>query len=187
MAWGRSPFGTSSRESHWASRCHTLPGLWALPSGQLVHARDTKADPFTALQFSNDGRLLAIATQSGATEVWDVSSWNVQQKFAASSAIYTLAISPDNRLLAGETDYDIQIWSLPTQKRLAVLHAPFDCYCLNSLAFSPDSATLASADGDTAISQLATWRCPRCGANMCIGPNLTAQQLAFRCKLPDTS
>jgi Putative transposase len=35
--------------------------------------------------------------------------------------------------------------------------------------------------------QLATWRCPRCGANMHIGPNLTAQQLAFRCKLSDTS
>ncbi len=34
-------------------------------------------------------------------------------------------------------------------------------------------------------SALATWRCPRCGANMNIGPNLTAQQLAFRC--PDTS
>ena len=34
---------------------------------------------------------------------------------------------------------------------------------------------------------LAIWRCPRCGANMNIGPNLTAQQLAFRCDLPDTS
>jgi hypothetical protein len=42
-------------------------------------------------------------------------------------------------------------------------------------------------DPRVAISQLATWRCPRCGANMCIGPNLTAQQLAFRCKLSDTS
>ena len=35
--------------------------------------------------------------------------------------------------------------------------------------------------------QLATWRCPRCGANMQIGPNLTSQQLAFRCRLPDSS
>jgi hypothetical protein len=35
-----------------------------------------------------------------------------------------------------------------------------------------------------ANSQLATWRCPRCGANMHIGPNLTSQQLAFRCKCP---
>jgi Putative transposase len=37
------------------------------------------------------------------------------------------------------------------------------------------------------VSQVASWRCPRCGANMCIGSNLTAQQLAFRCKLSDTS
>lgn len=34
-------------------------------------------------------------------------------------------------------------------------------------------------------SPQAAWRCPRCGANMSIGPNLTAQQLAFLC--PDTS
>jgi len=34
-------------------------------------------------------------------------------------------------------------------------------------------------------SSQAAWCCPRCGANMNIGPNLTAQQLAFRC--PDTS
>ena len=35
--------------------------------------------------------------------------------------------------------------------------------------------------------QQANWRCPRCGANMRIGPNLTSQQLAFRCRLPDSS
>jgi hypothetical protein len=34
-------------------------------------------------------------------------------------------------------------------------------------------------------SPQASWHCPRCGANMFIGPNLTAQQLALRC--PDTS
>jgi integrase/recombinase XerD len=33
----------------------------------------------------------------------------------------------------------------------------------------------------------ASWRCPRCGANMAIGSNFTAQQLAFRGKLSDTS
>jgi len=36
-------------------------------------------------------------------------------------------------------------------------------------------------------SPLAIWRCPRCGANMLIGPNLNAQQLAFRCMLTDSS
>ena len=36
-------------------------------------------------------------------------------------------------------------------------------------------------------SPLAIWRCTLCGANMNIGPNLTAQQLAYRCKLADSS
>jgi ribosomal protein L37AE/L43A len=36
-------------------------------------------------------------------------------------------------------------------------------------------------------SPMAIWRCTRCGANMNIGPNLTAQQLAYRCKLTDSS
>lgn len=125
--------------------------VWALPSNELLHTLDTTADPATKLRFSNDGRLLAIATKSGTVKVWDVASWKVQQEFAASSAVHVLAISPDNHFLAVATTYDKQIWELPTQKRLAVLHAPFDCYCLMSLAFSPDGAMLASADGDTAI------------------------------------
>ena len=146
-----APAAVSPNGSFVAAVCSdNVLRLWALPSGELVHTRDTKADPFTELRFSNDGRLLAMAAQSGATEVWDVSSWKVLQQFAASSAVYFLAISLDNHLLAGATDYDTEIWNLPTQRRLAVLHAPFDCYCLNSLAFSPDGAMLASADGDTA-------------------------------------
>jgi Putative transposase/Phage integrase, N-terminal SAM-like domain len=42
-------------------------------------------------------------------------------------------------------------------------------------------------DSPIASSQVATWRCPRCGANMHIGPYLTSQQLTFRCRLPDSS
>ena len=147
-----APAAVSPNGSFVAAVCSdNVLRLWALPSGELFHTRATKADPFTELQFSNDGRLLAIATQSGATEVWDVSSWKVQQQVAASSPVYFLTISPDNHLLAGATDYDTEIWNLTTQKRAAVLHAPFDCYCLNALAFSPDGTMLASADGDTAI------------------------------------
>jgi WD40 repeat protein len=119
--------------------------VWALPSGELVHDLDTKADPATKLRLSDDGRLLAIAAKSGTIKVWDIASWGVRQELAVSSPARVLAISPDNRLLAIATDHDEQIWELPTQKRLAVLHTPFDCYCLMYLAFS------ASTDGDTSI------------------------------------
>ena len=125
--------------------------VWALPSGEMLHTFDDNGDPAARLRPSNDGRLLAIAAKSGKIKLWDVASWKVQQEFATSSAVRVLAISPDNHLLAVATDFDEQIWEFPIQKRLAVLHAPFDCYCLISLAFSPDGAMLASADGDTAI------------------------------------
>jgi len=125
--------------------------VWVLPSGELLHVLNNNADPANRLRFSNDGSLLAIATKSGTIKVWDVSSWKVQGEVAASSAVHALTISPDNQLLALATDFDEQILELPTQKRLAVLHAPFDCYCLMSLGFSPVGAMLASADGDTAI------------------------------------
>ncbi|HET9309223.1 MAG TPA: hypothetical protein VFO46_24635 [Candidatus Sulfotelmatobacter sp.] len=125
--------------------------VWALPSGKLLHALDTTADPATRLHLSDDGRLLAIAYKSWTIKVWDVASWKVQQEFAAPSAVRAFVISPDNHLLAFATDHDKQIWELSTQKRLAVLHSPFDCYCLMYLAFSPDDTMLSSTDGDTAI------------------------------------
>jgi len=125
--------------------------VWALPSGEMLHTFDANGDPAARLRLSNDGRLFAIAARSGTIKVWDVASWKVQQEFAASSAVRALTISSDNHLVALATDFDEQIWEFPIQKRLAVLHAPFDCYCLISLAFSPDGAMLASADGDTAI------------------------------------
>ena len=42
---------------------------------------------------------------------------------------------------------------------------------------------------DTTITPavMATWDCPRCGGSMQMGPNLTASQLALRCKFFDTS
>jgi WD40 repeat protein len=117
----------------------------------MLHTFDPNGDPAARLRLSNDGRLLAIAAKSGTIKIWDVASWRVEQEFAASSAVRALTISSDNHLLALATDFDEQVWELPTEKRLSVLHAPFDCYCLMSLAFSPDGAMLASADGDTAI------------------------------------
>jgi hypothetical protein len=40
---------------------------------------------------------------------------------------------------------------------------------------------------DTAATPAATWRCPRCGAFMIVGPILTAHQLAAVCLLLDSS
>jgi WD40 repeat protein len=123
--------------------------VWNFPSGDLVRSLDTRSKPITGLQLSDDGRLLAISNEKGSIELWDVASGRVQAEPSASSAIYNPTISPDNHLLAGITDYDVPVWDLTTGKRMATLRTLFGHPM--SLAFSPDSTLLATADQDTAI------------------------------------
>jgi WD40 repeat protein len=144
------PAAVSPNGSFLAAICSdNVVYLWALSSGELVQSLEMKADPATALRFSNDGRLLAIAATTRAIRLWHIASWKLQQEFTGSFPVYLLAISPDNHLLAAMSDYDVQVWDLTSAKRLATLHAAFGSS--NSLAFSRDSTMLASADGDTVI------------------------------------
>jgi hypothetical protein len=39
----------------------------------------------------------------------------------------------------------------------------------------------------TGAAKSSTWQCPYCNGEMRIGPNLTARQLAFRCRPLDSS
>jgi len=53
------------------------------------------------------------------------------------------------------------------------------------LLLAPDSQSAESCRADTSNSS--TWRCPRCNGQMRIGPNLSAGQLASRCRPLDSS
>jgi hypothetical protein len=46
---------------------------------------------------------------------------------------------------------------------------------------------IPAAETTSTSAVMATWNCPRCGGLMQIGPNLTASELALRCKFFDTS
>jgi RNA polymerase sigma factor (sigma-70 family) len=62
------------------------------------------------------------------------------------SGVRCVAISPDGRLLAaGNEAHEVQIWELPSGKETAILRD--HPATLGSLAFSPDSRTLAVAYG----------------------------------------
>jgi WD40 repeat protein len=144
------PSAISRTGNHVAGLCtDEVIRVWKFPPGDLIRTLDTHTKPVTGFQFSDDGHLLAVSNEQGSIEVWDIASGKVQVKLSASSAIYVLAISPDNHLLAGATDYDAEVWDLTTAERLATMRTSFGSP--NSLAFSPDSTLLAAADGDTAI------------------------------------
>jgi WD40 repeat protein len=122
--------------------------IWSAHSGELVHTID--ADRAVTVQFSGDGRLMAVAYEivpyeRGTIKVFDTNSWGLKHDLTAPFSMYVLAFSPENRRLAF-SDLYTQIWDLTNGKSLTDISPPFGGS--PSLSFSPDGKWLATADSD---------------------------------------
>ena len=127
--------------------------VWSLRSGELLRTIADAREP-TALQFSHDERLLAIAYQiamyeKGAIKIFDVNSWETRHDFADGSPVWWLTFSADGRRLASGGDFDTYVWDLPGGKKAADISPPFGGSV--SVAFSPDGTWIGTGDGDTVV------------------------------------
>src|SRR5262245_32713288 len=128
-----------------------------------VHLHDAKTGALVrvigaasgrGVSFSPDGRTLTAAGfyMDKLVKVFDVKSGKRVQSLAGHTEweTYTSALSPDGRLLASTgADRQILIWEVATGKlRHQLKDQP---YKVSALAFSPDSATLASGSGDKLV------------------------------------
>jgi WD40 repeat protein len=125
--------------------------VWSTNSGELLQSLGDGAHAPTCLEFSTDGRLLAVAFQivpneKGVLRVFDVGSWKAEHEFAAASDVFTLAFSPGNRRLALSFVTQTQIWDLTKSRSLADISPPFGGSM--SLSFSGDGRWVATADND---------------------------------------
>ncbi len=115
-----------------------------------------------SLAFSPDGKTLYSASRhqgqaEGAVQVRDVRSGQEQHRIPAGEV---MALSPDGQLLAARDQdprqvnlWDVTVW----QKRMVLQGTPT---AFQSLAFSPDSKSLASAGGQispTDLGELHLW------------------------------
>ena len=143
--------------------------LWEVATGRLVRRMEGTLC-VEALAFTPDGtQLIATPGFEGDVRVWDVATGRLSRTLPGRvGATGTLAISKDGRLVAtgggssanasqrAGPDHSIKIWELKTGKLLRGL--PGHGGTPTGLAFTPDGATLVTADVTVRFWDVATGR-----------------------------
>jgi hypothetical protein len=104
----------------------------------------------TALQFTSDGRRLAIGMMT-TISIFDLATGLEEQSFAGQRILaQSVALSPDNKwLAAGTLDGAIRVWDMKIGKLLGDVCGHEGT--TTALAFSPDGLRLASGSEDTTV------------------------------------
>jgi WD40 repeat protein len=109
------------------------------------------------LDFSPDGRLLAVGHGDHVVSIWDMNSKHRLRTVAQHTRrVRCLRFSPDSTVLAtGSDDRTVRLWDPLTATEIEMMRANVDVY---SLGFSPDGSTLAFGGFDQApVSPLTLW------------------------------
>ena len=108
----------------------------------------------TAMDFSPDGKWLAIGTSSEIISIWDTSNWKEVARLEPGQymefrSVGSLAFSPDSRLLiSGVANGLAQVWDVATRRELSSI---FINGAISTVAFSPDGRSVASGVGERVI------------------------------------
>jgi WD40 repeat protein len=121
--------------------------MWDVASGKSLATADGPGRSIEAVVFSPDGKSLACSSRN-AVLVWDIGSSKLSHRLEDASQICTLGYSPDGKLLAGgESGLEraLRLWDTATGKPLRPLTTPMPTMSTSSIAFAPDSKTVAAA------------------------------------------
>lgn len=123
--------------------------LWS-PAGRLVHRWPRRRDKIRACAISADGELVAFAWAATA-EVWSTTTKRRLRSWPAEvRTIRTVAFSPNRQLLAsGDDTGQVRIFHVDSSAPARTVGTHVGR--VYSVAFSPDSHTLASASNDRTL------------------------------------
>jgi len=121
--------------------------FWDVATGANITRLPAKHNRLTQLLFTPDGKTLVTGDTLDATvRIFDVANRKERHRLKRPGFVRTVTLSPDGSLVAlGDQKGPISIWEVGTGKLVRELQG---WPVVLGLAFSPDGATLASAEYD---------------------------------------
>jgi len=152
--------------------------LWDVTTGKLVGELIGHKYAARCLTFSRDGKVLVSGSGEAFGDrnaiLWDVASRKLIRRLPLKVPVYTLAISPDDKVLAAGGWQEIQLWELSTGKPLRSLQG-FAAE-VNRVAFTPNGKWLIATCQDAIRTwETATWE----QASLGPGHTTVVEQVAF--------
>ena len=119
--------------------------LWNMETDTRLKTLTGHTETVLSVWFSADGKTLASASKDSTLRLWDTQSGGLRKTLPLThpQEILEMAFSPDGSTLATWCWDNIFLWDVQTGERRKVLTGESDV--VNSMAFSPDSKTFASA------------------------------------------
>ncbi|MEP6519928.1 protein kinase domain-containing protein [Microcoleus vaginatus] len=126
--------------------------LSTLPSSQFLQKSLDNKGNVNAIALSPNGQTL-VSASFGTIRIWNLKTGGLPRTLNSvhsKKSVKTLAVSPDNSLLAsGGDDNNVIIWDLKTGRRIRTIAA--HTAAVNAIAFSRDGKTLASGSDDKTV------------------------------------
>jgi WD40 repeat protein len=102
-----------------------------------------------SMNFSPDGKLLAIGDSNGEIHLWQVSTFKqILSLKGHESWVWSVSFSPDGQTLASSQDCTAKLWDIRTGQCLRTLQGSD---LIRSVELSPDGKTLASGHVDATV------------------------------------
>lgn len=130
--------------------------LWNADTGAAIAQLPIKAgNPVVSLAFSPDGKTLALGLYDSQIELWDLKKQATLATLKYPGSLHAIAWSPDGRKLAAAGGSKIFLWDPQTNTLIRSFDVkegpPAPTPLVASLAFGPDSKTLAAGGWDAMI------------------------------------